>query len=166
MAGMLDNLWTACTWQVMSNDKGQVSGGRVAAVRFSPIHGRGLFALQDMAPGHHIAVYEGRRYAPDADRDWDRGLTYVFGLSDGTLIDGSEGGNESRHINHSCEPNCAAYEVERNDGSLDVVIQTVRSVLCGEELLLDYALDVGVADHGEFPCRCGVPTCKGTMVAA
>ena len=135
-------------------------------MRISPIHGRGLFALRDISPGQHIGVYEGRRYDPDADREWDHELTYVFGLSDGTVIDGSEGGNESRHINHSCEPNCAAYEIEHEDGSLAIVIETVRSVRRGEELSLDYALDVGHADHGDYPCCCGTSTCRGTMVAA
>jgi uncharacterized protein len=100
------------------------------------------------------------------DRDWDHSLTYVFGLSDGAVIDGSEGGNDSRHINHSCEPNCTAYEVEHKDGSLAIVIETLRAVQRGEELLLDYALDVGQADRGAFPCSCGVSTCRRTMVAA
>lgn len=148
----------------MANNKRRSAGDKVAAVRISPIHGRGLFALQDIAPGQHVGVYEGRRYAPDADREWDHALTYVFGLSDGTVIDGSEGGNESRHINHSCEPNCAAYEVEHEDGSLEIVIETMRSVRRGDELFLDYALDVGHADHEDYPCRCGASTCRGTMV--
>lgn len=149
----------------MANEGGRRSGKRIAAVRTSPIHGSGLFALRDIAPGQHIGVYEGRRYDQDADREWDHGLTYVFGLSDGTVIDGSEGGNDSRHLNHSCEPNCAACESEHEDGSLAIVIETVRSVRRGEELLLDYALDVGKADKRDFPCCCGASTCRGTMVA-
>ena len=134
-------------------------------MRISPIHGSGLFALRDIAPGQHIGVYEGRRYDQDADREWDHELTYVFGLSDGTVIDGSEGGNDSRHLNHSCEPNCAAYEIEHEDGSLAIVIETVRSVRRGEELLLDYALDVGLGDEMDFPCCCGALTCRGALVA-
>jgi hypothetical protein len=30
--------------------------------------------------------------------------------------------------------------------------------------LLDYALDVDQADELDFPCSCGAPTCRGTMV--
>lgn len=121
--------------------------------------------MRDIAPGQHICFYEGRRYDLDADREWDHTLTYVFGLSDGTVIDGSEGGNDSRHINHSCAPNCAAYEIEQDNGSLAIVIAPVRFVQHGEELLLDYALDIGHADHNDFPCSCMASTCRGTMVA-
>jgi SET domain-containing protein len=36
------------------------------------------------------------------------GVTYLFALSDGATIDGSDGGNATRYINHSCRPNCVA----------------------------------------------------------
>lgn len=149
----------------MADKRRQSPGKRMTAVRRSSVHGSGLFALRNFAAGQPVGVYEGRRYGPDTEREWDPRLVYVFRLSDGTVIDGSEGGNESRHINHSCEPNCAAYEVETEDGSLAVVIETLRFVQRGEELSLDYALDVDQADEGDFPCRCGASTCRGTMVA-
>jgi SET domain-containing protein len=150
----------------MANKRQRSPGNGITAVRRSPVHGSGLFALRDIAAGQHIGVYEGRRFSPDAEREWDPRLVYAFRLSDGTVVDGSEGGNESRHINHSCEPNCAAYEVEHEDGSLAIVIETLRFVQRGEELSLDYALDVDQADERDFPCRCGAATCRGTMVAA
>jgi uncharacterized protein len=153
------------TSRVMSNKWRRSLGKRITAVRTSSVHGSGLFALRNIAAGQHIGVYEGRRFGSDAEREWDPRLVYVFGLSDGTVIDGSEGGNESRHINHSCEPNCAAYEVENKDGSLAIVIETLRFVQRGEELLLDYALDVDQADEADFPCYCGASTCRGTIVA-
>jgi uncharacterized protein len=150
----------------MADKRQRSPGTRITAVRRSSVHGSGLFALRNIAAGQHIGVYEGRRYGTNAEREWDARLVYVFRLSDGTVIDGSEGGNESRHINHSCEPNCAAYEVEHEDGSLAIVIETLRFVQRGEELSLDYALDVDRADEGDFPCCCGASTCRGTMVAA
>lgn len=147
----------------MTNGKRR-SAGRMATVRTSPIHGSGLFALRDLAPGRRIGAYEGRRYEPDADREWDPGLIYIFRLSDGSSIDGSDGGNDLRHINHSCEPNCAAFEVERKDGSIAIVIETVRSVQSNEELLLDYALDVADVGERDFLCSCGASKCRGTLV--
>ncbi|MBW8827898.1 MAG: SET domain-containing protein-lysine N-methyltransferase, partial [Burkholderiales bacterium] len=92
-------------------------------------------------------------------------LTYVFGLSDGTMIDGGEGGNATRHINHSCEPNCVAYEIEDPSGNLSVVIEAGRAIRKGEELFLDYALDVGDEDPTNYACACGAPRCRGSMVA-
>lgn len=135
-------------------------------VRGSPIHGHGVFALRPIPAETLIGRYEGRRYTPDEveSRPWNQALTYVFGLSDGTIIDADEGGNATRHVNHACEPNCIAYEVEDESGRLDIVIETLRPIDAGEELLLDYALDVGDEDPSRYACRCGSPTCRGTMV--
>jgi SET domain-containing protein len=162
--GIVGVLHTTRTKQAMTNGKRR-SAGRLATVRTSPIHGSGLFALRDLARGRRIGVYGGRRYEPDADREWDPGLIYIFRLSDGSSIDGSDGGNDLRHINHSCEPNCAAFEIEQKDRSIAIVIETVRSVQSDEELLLDYALDVADADERDFLCSCGASKCRGTMVA-
>jgi hypothetical protein len=73
-------------------------------VRESRVHGAGVFALHSLPPGFLVGVYEGRRYAPSQarEREWDDAITYLFGLSDGTLIDAADGGNATRHINHSC----------------------------------------------------------------
>jgi len=145
----------------------QPAAGDPIEVRHSAIHGLGVFARCHLPADEPIGVYEGRRYTEDeaAQRDWDAGITYVFGLSDGGLIDGAEGGNATRHLNHACRPNCAAYETEGEDGRLQVVIHTLRDIEPGEELLLDYALDTAGADPAAFPCRCGSENCRGTMAA-
>jgi len=136
-------------------------------VRQSTVHGLGAFATRGLPRGREIGVYGGRRYAAGeaAERDWDNELTYVFGLADGTIIDGSDGGNATRHLNHSCAPNCSAYEVTDDDGSARVVIEAKRRIRAGEELFIDYSLDIGDSDPAEFPCRCGAPKCRGTMAA-
>jgi uncharacterized protein len=139
-------------------------------LRPSSIHGLGAFARRGLPPGHAIGTYEGRRYrpgdAPAASEPPDQpDLTYVFGLSDGTMIDGADGGNATRHINHSCEPNCQASEVTDEDGSLRIEIRSRRRIRAGEELFIDYRLDVGDADPTDFRCRCGAPNCRGTMAA-
>jgi len=131
-------------------------------VRASGVHGLGAFAVRDLAKGDVVGIYHGRRYQGDeAEREWDHALTYVFGLSDGSFIDGSDGGNATRHLNHSCAPNCVAFEI---DG--EIVIEAARRIRAGEELFIDYALDVGPdADPDAYPCRCGAPRCRGTMIA-
>jgi len=134
-------------------------------VRASGIHGEGAFARRSLHPGQIVGVYGGRRYAEreHRSRDWNQALTYVFALSDGSIIDGSEGGNATRHINHSCAPNCAAYEVDDGEDGPQIVIEARRRIAAGEELLLDYALDVGDNDPGHYACRCGHAGCRGTM---
>jgi SET domain-containing protein len=134
-------------------------------LRESAVHGLGTFAARGMPPGHCVGHYEGRRYAPWTQRALagEPGLTYMFGLSDGTLIDGAQGGNATRHINHSCEPNCRASEQIDEDGGLHIVILTRRRIRAGEELFIDYRLDVGDDDPARYPCRCGAPRCRGTL---
>lgn len=137
-------------------------------VRQSGIHGLGAFARCNLRRGQALGPYEGRRYAvhEQAERDWDHALTYVFALSDGTIIDGSDGGNATRHLNHSCAPNCAAYEVEDEEGRAHIVIEAKRRIRAGEELFIDYSLDVGDNDRSDYLCRCGHAGCRGTMAAA
>ncbi len=137
------------------------------AVRHSGIHGLGVFATARLAAGMLIGDYEGRRYSANeaATRDWDHALTYVFGVSDGSLIDGAEGGNATRHINHSCMPNCVAYEVPGADGMLRIEIEALKAIAAGAELLLDYSLNVEQALPQDYPCHCGARQCRGTLIA-
>jgi len=137
----------------------------LARVRRSPVHGLGLFAAGPIGAGEKIGTYAGRRYGSDDDAEWEHALTYLFRLSDGTLIDGREGGNATRHINHSCEPNCSAYEVEDAAGCTAIIIEAARAISSGEELYLDYALDVDEDDDSNYSCTCGAARCRGTMVA-
>ncbi|WP_420957383.1 SET domain-containing protein [Burkholderia gladioli] len=120
---------------------------RRVVVRRSAVHGRGVFAAQFLHTGELIFEYKGevitwqsaiQRYE---HRD-DDGHTFLFGLSDGMVIDGGRGGNSARWLNHACAPNCEAIEM---DGR--VFVSAVRNIQSDEELLIDYALEVNVARH-------------------
>jgi hypothetical protein len=94
-------------------------------------------------------------------------LTYVFALTDGTVIDATNGGNATRHFNHSCAPNCVAYEEDGAGGQLLIAFYALRDIRAGEELFLDYRLDVDDSeDRSLFSCACGTAGCRGTMLAA
>jgi SET domain-containing protein len=137
-------------------------------VRRSPVHGLGAFAAKALSAGEHVGIYEGRRYTAlqAARRDWNSELTYLFSLSDGSMIDGAEGGNATRHLNHSCTPNVVAYEEKGERRRKVIVFYAMRDIRAGEELLLDYGLDVDAsADPSSFGCACGSPECRGTMLA-
>ncbi len=135
-------------------------------VRPSTIHGLGVFAVVDLEAGQKVGMYARRRYAPRQARpDWDGELTYLFLLSDGTLIDGAEGGNATRHINHSCRPNVEAVEVRDRLNRLTVQVRARRAIRVGEELLLDYALDIPDSKPSDFPCMCGDEECRGSLAA-
>ena len=114
-----------------------------------------------------LSLNIGRRYTAEQvqQRAWDHAVTYVFGLSDGSVIDGGEGGNATRYINHSCAPNCAAYEVEDANGVLSVEIEALTRIGLGVELFLDYSLDVAEPNAAEYACSCGAESCRGTLTA-
>jgi SET domain-containing protein len=139
-------------------------------VRKSPVHGNGVFARAPIRAGEKIIEYRGERIAWDVatqraiDGGGPVGHTFFFTLADGRVIDGGRRGNDARWINHACEPNCEAYE---DDGR--VYIHALHDIDAGEELNYNYAL-VYDARHTaavkkQFACRCGAPSCNGTMLA-
>ena len=90
--------------------------------------------------------------------------TFYFHIDEEHVIDAKYGGNAARWINHACEPNCEAEEI---DGR--VFIKALRDIAPGEELFYDYGL---VIDERytpklkkQYACRCGSPKCRGTMLA-
>lgn len=137
-------------------------------VRPSAIHGLGLYAACDLGADIRLGTYEGRRLstAEVEAEDWDSHLTYLFELSDGTVIDGAQDGNELRHLNHSCQPNCEAVERWGDDGLLQLDIVVLRAIAEGEELFIDYALAIDESHPAElYPCACLTAACRGTMVS-
>lgn len=143
---------------------------RQIEVRESGVHGRGVYATAPIAAGHRIIEYLGERIS------WDEAVrrhphdpaqpnhTFYFHIEGGQVIDALYGGNEARWINHACEPNCEADEV---DGR--VFIQALRDIEPGEELFYDYGLVLDERHTAkvkkEFACWCGAATCRGTMLA-
>ena len=139
-------------------------------VRRSEIHGNGVFARRKISAGERLVEYEGERItAEESAVRAERGggpvnHTFFFSLADGNVIDGGSGGNDSRFINHACEPNCEAYE---EDGR--VFVYSLHEIEKGEELNYNYAL-IYEERHTPavkklFECRCGAPSCTGTMLA-
>ena len=145
-------------------------GGRKIQARQSAIHGKGVFAVQDIAEGESIIEYVGEvitwkeaqhRHPHDPD---DPNHTFYFHVDDNRVIDAKHGGNSSRWINHSCDPNC-----EADDENGRVVIKALRNIQAGEELNYDYGL---ILDEpytkkikAEYPCWCGGKSCRGTLLA-
>lgn len=137
-------------------------------VHQSGVHGLGAFATRRLKGGTNLGEYAGRRYTEEeaAQVDWNSSLTYLFSLSDGTLIDGAQGGNATRHLNHSCSPNCEAIETRADDDSLHLHIHTLKAVKAGAELFIDYSLVIDASEKpADFPCYCGSVACRGTLAA-
>ena len=139
-------------------------------VRNSPIHGRGVFAIRTIRKGAEILEYRGARITESAADDQpirdpaNPHHTFLFQLSDGTIIDAATRGNSARWINHSCQPNCES--IEYDDGTL--FIHARRTILAGEELCYDYRIAVlGRAtsrDRKDYACACKSSRCRGTLL--
>ena len=152
------------------SDRPDPRGPYPFAIRRSPIQGAGAFATRHIARGTRLIEYTGERLTPteaDArypDDDLERHHTYLFAIDDDVVIDAAVDGNEARFINHSCEPNCDAVI---DDGR--IFIEAIRDIADGEELAYDYAYVLAErhtpAAKRRYPCNCGAPTCRGTILA-
>lgn len=142
---------------------------KLYVVRWSKIHGRGVFAATDIPKGTRIIEYKGKRISyklacklyPDVDGKPTH--TFLFEIDDDTVIDAAQGGNAARWINHSCEPNCEAVD---DDGR--IFIEAIRNIKAGEELGYNYGITLEErhtkAEKARWPCYCGTKRCTGTLL--
>ena len=134
----------------------------------SSIEGQGVFARRNIPRGTRIFEYVGERRTVTSvllEREEASARTYYFRLNDQIIVDATITGNDSRFVNHGCEPNCAAYIFDDR-----IYIYAERDIRRGEELTYNYRLGMvfGRADRRareSFVCTCGAPTCRGTMLA-
>jgi hypothetical protein len=142
---------------------------RRVTVRRSPVHGKGVFALQHLAAGARVLEYKGevttwRKASSRHQRYGVEGHTFFFGLSDGRVIDGSHGGNSARWLNHACNANCEAVEDAGR-----VFIETIADIESGQELFIEYHLAVDDPldedTRRQYACHCGAASCRRSMLA-
>ncbi len=146
------------------------SDSRRIQTRRSGVHGKGVFALVDIAEGETIIEYVGEVISwPEAQRrhphdPTDPNHTFYFHIDEDHVIDALFGGNSSRWINHSCDANCEADEQEGR-----IFIKARRNIKAGEELNYDYGLIIDERYtkklKAEYPCWCGAKKCRGTLLA-
>ena len=154
----------------LASPSAPATDSRRIQTRRSGVHGKGVFALTDLAEGEQVLEYVGevitwkealRRHPHDPQNP---NHTFYFHIDEKHVIDGKQGGNSSRWINHSCKPNC---EADEDDGR--VFIKTLRNINAGEELFYDYGLIIDSKYTpkllAEYPCWCGAKSCRGTLLA-
>lgn len=126
-------------------------------VRPSPIHGRGLFAVERVAAGELVAIKGGHIF----DRATRDGLQPRLGPAEVQVADGlfigpvTEDEREGAMLfsNHSCDPNIGVQG--------QIVFVALRDIEPGEELTHDWATTDD--DDYEMECRCGAPGCRGVI---
>jgi SET domain-containing protein len=138
-------------------------------LRRSGIHGLGAFARTDIPKGTKIIEYVGEKINnAEADRRYDdekmkRHHTFLFILNSRTCVDAAFDGNESRFLNHSCDPNCETVITRGH-----IWVEALKAIPAGTELVYDYQYEDDPAYTDEdlrfYACKCGSPKCRGTIV--
>lgn len=106
-------------------------------VKSSGIHGYGLFAVENIAPGEMLFIIKGEVIDEDEAirREEEEENVYIFYNGD-TYIDTVKT-EKIKYINHSCEPNCEV--MDGDEVSLKLV--STRVIEEGEEITIDYGYD-------------------------
>jgi uncharacterized protein len=109
--------------------------------------GLGMFAQQDIPSQTRICEYIGIRI-PNAKAE-KADNRYIMYLNSTHAIDGQERANAARYINHSCQPNAAAYTTGKR-----LWIWSEQPIKAGEEITLDYGKEYFDAYIQGVGCRC------------
>jgi SET domain-containing protein len=125
-------------------------------IRESPIHRRGVYALERIPPRRKVIEYTGERISRrETKRRGDGPLTYLFTLDDYWTLDGAVGGSGAEIINHSCDPNVSTMVFKGH-----ILYMSKRLIRPGEELTVDYRFSDKVET---VACKCGARICRGTI---
>lgn len=119
----------------------------------SSIDGYGVVATRPFTAGELIADVDGVAWR-DGDGVDDR---YSLWIDEGVYFDMVD---QTRWINHSCEPNAGLETGTSDEGAVWAKIIALRSIAPGEEINYDYAFPAHLAE----PCRCGTATCRGLII--
>jgi len=118
--------------------------------------GRGLFSTAVVEAEELVGEVVGKIID-----DPDYSSNYCVDLG-GTAV--LETGEPYRFLNHSCDPNCELilWRFRRVNGRRyhRVWLQTLREIVAGEELTIDYCWPASAA----IPCACQSSKCRGWIV--
>jgi len=142
---------------------------KYAEVKGSKIHNKGMYAKVDIKKGTEIIEYvgekitkkesdiRGEKVLSSSKTHKEKGSVYIFELNKRYDIDGNVKWNPARYINHSCDPNCEAINIDGH-----IWIQAIKKIKKGEELTYNYGYNLD--DYEDHPCKCGSKNCVGYIL--
>ncbi|HZE68794.1 MAG TPA: SET domain-containing protein-lysine N-methyltransferase [Pyrinomonadaceae bacterium] len=127
---------------------------RGLSVMKSPLNGFGCFATVRFPKTSPIAEYSGERITHREAMLRMRGSDgkHISELDADCYIDGSVEGNDTQYINHSCEPNADAFNI---DGFM--IVFALREIVPGEEITVDY---LNSFEEDRSVCQCRTASCR------
>lgn len=129
----------------------------------SAIQGLGVFALEKIPSHRRVIEYTGEKISAKEGlrrlvKIWNGGGSrriVIFRLNPRWCVDPDAGGSGAEFINHSCAPNLVTRKMAGH-----IYYYSRRLIREDEELTVDYRFD---ADGIQVPCKCGAPSCRGTI---
>lgn len=128
--------------------------------------GIGIKAKEFIANGTYIMEYLGEivneKDYEERTKTCRKGDDHFYGvnLENGLYIDARRFGNESRFINHSCNPNCEMQKWCVN-GISRIALFAIKDIRAGEEISYDYNFFPYKAKQ---KCKCGEDNCRGFII--
>ncbi len=126
-------------------------------IKKTPNRGMGVFARKPIKPWRVIGDYLGTVIRPEEEDDYEKkfGL-YAMWLGDDVTLFPDPSKPGVHIVNHACVPNCFMYPYRGH-----ILYVAIRPIRVGEELTVSYLLDPN--DEHPCVCKCGHPTCRGSM---
>jgi hypothetical protein len=120
----------------------------------------GLYATKNFSAGSFIAEYTGV-LKRNTSKDFIYN-NYSFRIGEkGAFVDAEKEGNETRYINHSCQPN-SEYRDVACDGYSRGAVYAVHDIVTGDQVTVSYGWFVYSTPSLERrPCLCGSVKCIG-----
>jgi hypothetical protein len=136
---------------------------KLLEIKHADKKGYGAYALEKIKKGEFIIEYIGELLNTETMKsrlETDSQHFYMFDIGKGMYIDASRQGNESRFLNHSCDPNVCTQRWSVFDRPR-IAMFALRDIEVGQELTFDYAFE----NLGDNPqkCYCGAEKCRGTL---
>jgi SET domain-containing protein len=122
----------------------------------SRIHGKGVFALEDISVGRCVIEYTGKRLgSAQTAKLKPADEAHVITTRLGHPIDGRVRGSGAQFINHSCDPN---LEPRERHGRIFFFAR--RPIRAREELTIYFEYPFKAT---RLPCLCGARKCRKTL---
>jgi len=155
-----------CTNQEIKNSNGQPMVKVI--IKDSNIKGKGLFSVEPVISrnqfiieyiGEVITDKQVQKRLKDQLKSSNELLLYSMEISPLYYVDAAYYGNQSRFVNHSCEPNCVVekWTIE-NHTRLGIFAK--RQIQYGEELTIDYKFDTFTDENMLHQCYCASQNCR------
>jgi hypothetical protein len=128
-------------------------------VHSSPIKGKGSFACINLTKGDHITTFSGELFSLEAIDE----VCAIKGISDDDPLQVDVDkflilNEESRVINHNCNPNAGLRNA--------IELYAIADIKIGDEITFDYSTTVGLNIKWSMPCLCGASNCRKIIANA